>query len=67
MGWKVREGGWWVGWLISKGMNEFRVTLGEGRDQVGFCGRKRRKSIGQEVRASVGRGGKCVSEGTERE
>lgn len=37
-----------VGWLVSIKGNELRVTLGEGRDQVGFCVRKRRKSIEQE-------------------
>ena len=37
-----------MGWLVSIKGNEFRVTLGERRDQVGFCVRKRRKSIEQE-------------------
>ena len=40
------KGRWVVGWLVDIKGNEFRVTLGEGRDQVGFCGRRRRKSIG---------------------
>jgi len=56
-----------VGWLVSIKGNEYRVTLGEGRDQVGFRVRKRRKSIERERVCVCAGGSECVSEGTERE